>query len=278
MHHEEHLEHERPEPNITIEEIERLQTDRSYRDLRRSFFAEGVRNFVQAVSGHLELRVIVSSERLLTAVIARKLVREQGRLGVPTLRVSPEVFRRVSRTRQASGVGAILTQRWTPLHKASPRAGLCWIVLENVRSAGNLGSLIRSSEAIGGAGFILVGDQIDPFDPAVVRSSMGAHFRQSFIRTNYQSLRHWLRRHACQAIGAVPEGPVDFQRCVYPRPSIVFLGEERRGLTPMGRSLCPIRVRVPMTGTADSLNLAVAGSLFLYELHRQRAGRGPVAP
>jgi hypothetical protein len=101
-------------------------------------------------------------------------------VGHPDPPVSPETFRQISTTHHASGVGAIVAQRWSPLHGASPRAGLCWVVLEEVRSEGNVGSLIRTSEAIGGAGFILVGARIDPFDPAIVRASMGALFQQTF--------------------------------------------------------------------------------------------------
>ena len=107
-------------------------------------------------------------------------------------------------TPRASGVGAVVAQRWSTLHNASPKAGLCWILLEAVRSEGNLGSLIRTSEAVGGAGFILAGPLIDPYSPAVVRASMAAVFRQAFIRTNDQSLRNWVRRHRCRVVGTAP--------------------------------------------------------------------------
>jgi RNA methyltransferase, TrmH family len=132
------------------------------------------------------------------------------------------------------------------------------VVLEAVRSVGNLGSLTRTSEAIGGAGFILVGHRIDPFDPAVIRASMGRLFRQTLIRTNDRSLRNWVRRHRCRVIGASPDGSADLDRFYYPRPTILVPSEERRGLTPLQRDLCSDLVRIPMVGAADSLNLAVA--------------------
>jgi TrmH family RNA methyltransferase len=151
-------------------------------------------------------------------------------------------------------------------------------VLEAVRSEGNLGSLIRTSEAIGGAGFILVGPRIDPFDPAVVRASMGALFRQTLIRTHERSLRNWVHRHRCRVIGASPDGSADLHRFDYPRPTILVLGEERQGLTPLQRDLCSDLVRIPMVGAADSLNLAVAGSLLLYEVYRARSVRRRRSP
>jgi RNA methyltransferase, TrmH family len=257
----------------TIDDIKRLQADRAHRDARRMFFIEGVRNVVQAIENGFPIETLVCSEKLLIVPIARKLVRDRCRSGTPTLHVSPETFRQISATHHASGIGAIASQRWSPLHGASPRAGLCWVVLEAVRSEGNLGSLIRTSEAIGGAGFILVGPRLDPFDPAVVRASMGALFRQTFIRTNGPSLRNWLRRHRCRAIGASSDGSAELHHFDYPRPTILVLGEERQGLSPFLRDLCSDLVRIPMVGAADSLNLAVAGSLLLYEVFRARSAR-----
>ncbi len=273
MLNDRHPDRDLPEPESTLAEIERLQTDRTHRDARRAFFVEGVRNVVQALENGFGIETFLYSERLLTVPIARRLVRDSARSGVPTLRVSPEAFRQVSTTPRASGVGAIVAQRWSPLHGVSPKAGLCWVVLEAIRSAGNLGSLIRTSEAVGGAGFILVGTRIDPYDPAVVRASMGALFRQKFIRTSYRSLGHWFRRHGCRVIGASPDGPDEFHRFDYPRPTVLVLGEERQGLTAVQRDLCSCLVRIPMVGVADSLNLAVAGSLLLYEVYRARSAR-----
>ncbi len=237
-----------------------------------------MRNVVHAVESGFHIETLVYSEKLLIVPIARKLVRDRCRSGTPTLQVSPEAFRQVSATPRASGVGAVVAQRWSPLHGASPRAGLCWVVLEAVRSEGNLGSLIRTSEAIGGAGFILLGPRIDPFAPAVVRASMGALFRQTLIRTNDRSLRNWVRRHRCRVIGASPDGSADLHRFDYPRPTILVLGEERQGLSPLQRDLCSDLVRIPMVGVADSLNFAVAGSLLLYEVYRARSVRRARSP
>jgi TrmH family RNA methyltransferase len=114
-----------PETETTLAEIERLQTDRTHRDARRAFFVEGVRNVVQAIENGFGIETFLYSDRLLTVPIARRLVHESARSGVPVLRVSPEAFRRVSRTHRASGVGAIVAQRWSPLHGVSPKAGLC---------------------------------------------------------------------------------------------------------------------------------------------------------
>jgi RNA methyltransferase, TrmH family len=237
------------------------------------FFVEGVRNVVRAIESGFHIETLVYSEKLLIVPIARRLVRDRCRSGTPTLDVSPEVFRQVSMTPRASGVGAVVAQQWSTLHHASPKSALCWVVVEAIRSEGNLGSLIRTSEAVGGAGFILVGPQVDPYSPAVVRASMGAVFGQTFIRTNGRSLRNWVRRHRCRVIGASPGGSADLHRFEYPRPTVLVLGEEREGLSPAQSGLCTDFVRIPMVGAADSLNLAVAGSLLMYEVYRARSAR-----
>jgi RNA methyltransferase, TrmH family len=267
--------HPQLDTEANLVRAKRLSKDRAYRDASRLFFIEGVRNFVQVTDNRFELVTILFSERLLTAPLARKLVRQARRDGVPTINLTPEQFRQISTTERASGVAAIVKQRWAKLTQISPAGGLCWVALETVRSAGNLGTLIRTSAAVGGAGLLLIGNQIDPFDPDVMRASMSGIFSQQFVRTDFARLDEWLQRHKCPTIGASPDGLQDLHQFDYPRSTVLFLGEERQGLTAQQRDLCQHLVRIPMVGEADSLNLGVAGSLLLYEVYR---GRNSVDP
>ena len=253
-----------------LAEVQKLQSDRKYRDRFDLFFIEGVRNFIKAMDCGCDLAAILFSEKLCIAPVARKLFRRARRNGIPCINLSPEQFRQVSRADRASGIAAIVRQNWWQLQDISPREGLFWTVLETVRSPGNFGTLIRTSEAVGGAGFILIGNRIDPFDANVIRAGMGGIFRQKFVRTNYSQLARWMRRHACKAIGASPDGAFDLHRFDYPSSNLIFLGEERQGLNSQQRELCKHLVRIPMQGEADSLNLAVAGSLLMYEVLRSR--------
>ncbi|MDJ0635139.1 MAG: RNA methyltransferase [Xenococcaceae cyanobacterium MO_188.B29] len=253
-----------------LTEVAQLQSNRNLRDRRNLFYIEGVRNFIQAVESGFNIATILHSEKLLIVPPARQLVRKLRRSGVNTINLTPEEFRKISHTEKASGIAAIVRQHWTKLHQISPQTGLCWIALEKVRSPGNLGTLIRTSEAIGGSGFIFVGGNIDPYDPGVIRATMGALFHQRLIRTSFDSLRHWIRRYPCGVVGASPEARVDFHRFKYPRSTILFLGEERKGLSKNQQDLCNHLIRIPMVGKSDSLNLAVAGSLLLYEVYKSK--------
>lgn len=255
----------------TLARIQKLQTDRRYRDRQRLFVIEGVRNFVEAVDHRFPIETLIYSEKLLTAPIARKFVRQLKRAGIPFARVSPEAFRSISRAERASGIAAILRQRIQTLEHLQPDQFSIWTVLSQVRSPGNFGSLLRTSTAIGASGFILLGPQIDPYEQVVVRATMGALFKQTLVRTNIERFRHWIQTHGLVVIGASPDGVVEYDQVRYLRPTIVLLGNERTGLTDEERSLCQQIVRIPMVGGTDSLNLAVAGSLLLYAVFR----RGP---
>jgi TrmH family RNA methyltransferase len=254
-------------------EIGKLSEDRNYRDACSRLFVEGVRNLVAAVDNGFSIEHLVVSNLLLTSSIGKKLVRNLRLEGISDTRVSPEQFRQVSRTPRASGVGAIVCQKPQSLHQIRPRIGTCWIVLTRVRSPGNFGCLVRTSAAVGGAGFILMGESIDPFDPAVVRATMGALFRQTFVRTGARQLHNWVRRHKLQIVGVSPDGATDYYRLRYRSPPVFVLGEERRGLDAEQRELCEEVVRIPMEPGTDSLNLAVAGSLLMYEAFRSCRSR-----
>lgn len=258
-------------------DITALQTHRRARERTGAFFVEGVRNFVQAVDAGFRIERILFSERLLISPVARKLVRRSRRAGIPALTLTPEEFRQLSGARRAAGVAAVVRQRWTGLQEISPAQGLCWIVLETVRSPGNLGTLIRSSQAAGGAGFILVGNSVDPFSPAVIRSAMGAIYHQTFVRTDWRALHRWKDSRGCAVIGATPDAAADLHAFAFPQAPLLVLGEERGGLTAPQRKFCSTFVRIPMQPGTDSLNLGVAGSLMMYEVHRSRGRSGAIA-
>ena len=222
----------------TLTRIRKLQSDRRYRDQQRLFFIEGVRNFVQAVDQRLPIETLLYSERLLTAPLARKFVRRLKRAGVPFVRVSPEAFRSISCAQHASGVAAIVHQPIKTLEEIQLDRFSCWTVLGQVQSLGNFGSLLRTSAAIGATGFILLGQQIDPYEPVVVRATMGTLFRQTIVRTNVQLFRQWIEKNDLAVIGASPDGEVEYDQVQYRRPTILLLGNERSGLTTEQRSFC----------------------------------------
>ena len=258
-----------PNHDALLRTVRALQTDRQARDRGGVFFINRVRDFIHAVDHGVGIDGIVISKRLLRASLAQKLVRRCRRKGVPVQAVTPEQFRALCGSDRASGIAAILRQRWLSLDDVNPNAGLCWILVEIVRSLGNLGTLIRSSQAVGGAGFILVGNAVDVYAPDVVRASMGAIYGQRFIRTSWSAIGPWTRKHGCTVIGASPDGATELHSLPPVQSPVLVLGEERQGLTAEQRQLCTASVRIPMAPSIDSLNVGVAGSLLLYEIYRK---------
>lgn len=257
----------------TLRFIKQLQQARSVREQQKLFYVEGFRNFVQIIDNAFDIETIIYSDKLCTSSLVRKMVRQHKRSGVAVLNVSPEEFRSISTTQRASGVGAIVKQKWGTLESIRLDIPSCWIVLGKVQSEGNLGTLIRSSEAVGGAGFILLGNAVEPYAPTVVRVTMGGMFQQQFIRTSLEEFQGWIQQHHLMVLGASPDAASSFHDFAYPKTTFLFLGEERKGLTQGQRALCSQFLRIPMVGKADSLNLGVAGSLLLYEVLRSRNPR-----
>lgn len=251
-----------------LSKIKKLQNERSCRDRQKLFFAEGIRNFVEAVDNNFPVETLLYSEKLLISPIARKIVRRLKREGIPFARASPEQFRAASQTERASGIAAIFRQKTLSLEQIKTDKHICWTAISSIRSPGNLGTLVRTSAAIGAGGFILIGDEIDVFDPNVVRATMGAIFRQQIVRANVKQFLDWTKANKLQVIGASPAGEVDYDRINYSLPTILMLGNERSGLSADEKNLCQKLVRIPMTEGVDSLNVAVAGSLLLYEVFR----------
>ena len=139
-----------------------------------------------------------------------------------------------------------------------------------MQSPGNLGTILRCCDAVGCAGVILLGKATDPYDPACVRASMGALFTQRFVRCTPEEFMAWKQKHGCLLVGTSPHAGDDYQKATYPAPVVLFMGSERKGLPPEFQTLCDRMVRIPMIGSSDSLNLAMATSVLLYEVFNQR--------
>ncbi len=233
--------------------------DKGVRDRTGLHAIEGVRAVLQDT--------IIHSRILLRNGRAQRLVRLAG---CRTVDATPEEFRRVSIAERASGIAAIVRQHWRPLEGADPRRGLCWIAVRWLRSPGNLGTILRAAEAAGAAGLICLGRAMDPFDPNVVRASMGSLFHLQFVRAELPAFAAWARRHGCRVIGTSPSAAAAYTEVPVEPPVVVMLGEERGGLTADEKAACTHMARIPIAGRADSLNVAVAAGVMLYEILRRR--------
>jgi RNA methyltransferase, TrmH family len=261
-----HVIHSRNDPRI--KRIRALHS-RQERDRTGRYYAEGIRFVSQAVRYNAPIETLVVCPSLLVHPYARKLARQQMQVGTPVLEVTQEVLHSIALVDEPQGIGAVLRQKWLPLERVRLGGKLCWVALDALRSPGNLGSVLRTSDAVGGAGLILLDDATDPYDPATIRASMGALFSQRFVRTNLPQFSRWKEHRNWHLVGTSPSAPADYHAVSYPSPAILLLGEERQGLSQDLQAMCDLVVRIPMVGRADSLNVAVAGGVMLYEMFNQ---------
>lgn len=255
--------------NPAIKRIRSLRT-RKGREGTGLFFAEGIRIVAEAIELGAEIETLVVAPDLLTSGFARDLVQAQRARGTRVLEVTSRVFDSLSGKEGPQGIGAEIRMQLDALEAMRPAAGLCWIVLEQTADPGNLGTILRTADATGAAGIILLGPSIDPFDPAVVRASMGAVFSQRIARADLEGLERWKREHALLFVGTSDAAPHDYREAAYPFPLALLMGSERHGLSSEARAICDALVRIPMAGRSDSLNLAVATGVMLYELYDRR--------
>lgn len=253
--------------NPRIKEIRALR-QRKARAQTGLFFVEGVRMLAEAYQLGVPIELLVIAPALLTSAIGQDVARQLMRSGCACLDVTADVFASLTEKDVAQGVGAVIRQRWSSLDAITPAGG--WIALDGVQYPGNLGTILRTSDAVGGRGVILLGSTADPFDPQSLRASVGAIFSQQVARASFADLLAWKQRTGAFLIGTSPDAACDYREVPYPPPSVLLMGCERRGLSTDQQAACDIAVRIPMLGRSDSLNLSVATGLMLYELLDQR--------
>ncbi|WP_203932131.1 TrmH family RNA methyltransferase [Virgisporangium ochraceum] len=245
----------------------RLLADRRHRRREGAFVVDGVQPVWRAVEAGAAVETLIVAPDLLAGSPAMRMVEEQEALGTRVARVSGELFLRLSDREGAPGLAAIVRGRVGGL-SALPADGVL-VALHRVANPGNLGTVIRTADAAGAAGVVLVGDTTDPFAPAAVKASMGSLFAVNVAHTpTLDAFFTWAADHAVTVVATSGYASVDHWATRYPRPVAVLLGSEGDGLPDEALARADRRVRIPMTGTAESLNLAVAASLMLYELNR----------
>lgn len=265
--------------DVTPRRIAALLNNRAERDRSGLYYTEGMRFVHRALEFRSpRIAAVVAAPELLIHPFAQQLRETAKERGVPILTVSAKTFHSFSRVEEPQGIGAVVRQGWEPLYRANPEAGLCWMVLDEVRSAGNLGTILRAMDAVGAAGLILLGNSIDPYAPDVIRATMGSHFALRYVRTDAAAFHRWRRKHGVQLVGTSPHATTDYCALRYPERLALWLGTERTGLDPAQMDSCDAMVRIPMAGAADSLNIAMAGGVMLYEVYNQRVAHRPPFP
>lgn len=252
--------------NPAIKQIRRL-AERKERQQTGLFYIEGLRIVGEAVDRGWKIVHLIASPELLSSLFGQQLIQKHRSAGGSVLEVSAEVFRSISAKDGPQGIGAVVEQRWSKLEQTAPKAKQLWVALDSIQDPGNLGAILRTLDAVGGRGVILLDQSTDPYDPAAVRGSMGAIFSLDLVKTSFPQFVEWIRYHHIPLIGTSDRAASDYHYADYPDRFILLMGSERQGLQEHHLALCDQVVRIPMLGRSDSLNLAVATAVILYEVY-----------
>lgn len=254
--------------NPLVKDIKALAL-KKFRDLQNAFMAEGLKLVIDALDSGWKIRTLVFSKSALGNAAVEKVAARTVAAGGTVLEASEKVLSAITRRDNPQMVVGVFEQQFRPLASISPAPGEVWVALDRVRDPGNLGTVIRTADAVGAMGVILIGDSTDPFSVEAVRATMGSIFSVPLARATPDAFLAWRKGFAGLVVGTHLKGAVDYRRPDYGRgPVLLLMGNEQQGLPDQLAESCDQLVRIPQAGRADSLNLAVATGVMLYEIRR----------
>jgi RNA methyltransferase, TrmH family len=190
--------------------------------------------------------------------------------GAECLEVSASVLAKLAGKDNPQSTLGVFEQRWASLPNAKALAnGEFWVALEAPRDPGNVGTILRSVEAVAASGVVLIGRSCDPYSREAVRASMGSIFNVALVRTEAKAFLAWRAHWRGEVVGTHLAAGEDFRQVAYRAPVLLLMGSEGPGLSPELVPACSRLVKIPMAGRLDSLNLAVAAALMLYEIRKE---------
>jgi|SRR3984957_8733661 len=242
--------------------VQRDQTDR--------FLIEGYRELSRAAYAKIDLETLFICPDLFLGTNEEALITEVVQQGAVLFRCSEGVFRKLSYRDRPDGLLAIGRQIHLSLSAIEPRNIPFYVVAEGIEKPGNLGTILRSADAVRVDGVIVCDRSTDIFNPNVVRSSVGTLFTLPVIEAEGEETFQWLKDQGIAILAATPSAQLEYTQADLTQPIAIVVGTEQYGLTKKWMEGADLKVKIPMFGVADSLNVAMATTLLLYEVVRQR--------
>jgi len=261
--------------NPKIKQVRSLR-QRKYRMAKDLFIVEGIHHvgvaYVAAKESRITIDSIFFAPDLLRSPYASQLVGEMGEAGYPSYQTSKDVFESIADKENPQGILALVHYPQYSLADQSP-VNFPWVIaLHSPQDPGNLGSILRSVDAVGASGLILLDSTVDPYHPGAVRASMGTVFWYPIIKVPFHEFAQWATQHEYTVYGTSANAKVDYREVQrYEYPMILLMGSEREGLSAEHTSICHQVLRLPMRGRVSSLNLSAATSIMLYHILERNA-------
>ncbi|MGF9565430.1 RNA methyltransferase [Neorhizobium sp. JUb45] len=254
--------------NPIVKDIKAL-SDKKTREETGTFMAEGLKLVIDALELGWKIRTLVYAKAAKGKPLVEQVATKTVANGGLVLEVSEKVLSSITRRDNPQMVVGIFESRWTRLSDIRPENGQTFVALDRVRDPGNLGTIIRTADAAGASGVILVGECTDPFSLETVRATMGSIFATPLIRTSVDEFLSWQKHAGSELVATHLAGAVDYRTVDYSKkPVTILMGNEQSGLPENLAKAATRLVRIPQQGLADSLNLAVATAVMLFEARR----------
>ena len=256
-----------------LKELRSLRNKKS-RDETQSYFVEGISLVLSAIEHNAPIRFIVYSPELLDSEVAYAAL-SGVKNRIPCYEVKEKEFRSISARDNPMGLGAVISYHDATVEFVQPFAGKAFVALDSVGNPGNLGTIIRTADCFGFSGVFMCGESTDQYHPECVKASMGSIFAVPVIRIDTSdTVIQLCSQHGICLVTTSSRASQDITTIKeYPRPLIVLLGSEARGLSPDTLTAGHMQLRIPIKGTASSLNLSVAAAIFMYDIATKQGGR-----
>jgi TrmH family RNA methyltransferase len=241
--------------------------DKKHRRREGLFLAEGLRILTEAREAGLLPETLFFTGK--PHPLLETLIEATEHAGGEAIETTADILHKMSGKENPQQAIAVYRAFATDLDPIDRSTSDLWIVAQALRDPGNLGTILRTGDAVGAGGLILVDDCVDPFSVEAVRASMGAMFTQKIATASWDEFLLWLRAGAGELVGTSLNGSQDYQAVRYGKPCFILVGNEAQGLPPAYEAQCDVLVKIPMLGKADSLNAAVATAVTAYEVINQ---------
>lgn len=253
--------------NPRIKHLVKLR-NRRYRDDQKEFIVEGYREMLRAIESGWEFTQVFHSKELFLGENEEELISRCKNAEIFALEKG--VFEKVSYRDRPDGLIAIAKQKAKTLTELTVDKNSCFVIAEAIEKPGNLGSILRSCDATACAGLIVCDRCTDIFNPNVIRASVGTFFSVPIVEASTKEVMEWLSENTIHLVATTPSAKNNYADENLAGPVAIAVGTEQIGLSDIWLEKADIQVRIPMCGIADSLNVAAATTLLLYEQLRQR--------
>jgi len=255
--------------NPLIKRVRNLR-DKKHRREEGLFLAEGLRILTEAHEAGRVPEYLFYARDMAGHALVRALVDATEAKGGWAVETNADILSKLSGKDNPGAVVGVYPDFAVTLADLDRSSSGIWLVAERLRDPGNLGTILRTADAVGAGGLILIDDCVDPFSVEAVRASMGALFTVPVARSSWGDFLVWLRKGPGQLVGLSLDTEHDYRAPLYEAPTFLLTGNEAQGMPGFMAEACDLLVKIPMLGKADSLNAAIATAVMAYQVLGQQ--------